>query len=124
MVWSHETYCFAWSQNFIIVLSLYMSYRYFLIGLSTIIVQIPIVDKFRWSGWYLLFHGLIQILLITVVFKENWTDLKRTSIDCKRLSIFNGIAVPRYVSFNNECSIRGSCHLWALALTGLDMQLG
>ena len=68
-------------------------------GLAAIVTQIPLVDEFRWSGWYLAFHGTIQMLFVLVVFKENWSDLKRASVDCKRLSILSGVAVPFYVSF-------------------------
>jgi len=62
------------------------------------IVQIPLVDKFRWPGWYVFFHGIVQLTIVIILFKEKWTDLKRASIDCKKLSILNGIAVPFYVS--------------------------
>jgi len=65
------------------------------------IVQIPFVDKFRWPGWYVFFHGIAQMTIVTVLFKEKWTDLKRASIDCKKLSILNGIAVPVYVSLQH-----------------------
>ena len=70
------------------------------VGLAAILVQIPLVDAFRWSGWYLAFHGTIQMLVVLVVFKENWSDLKRTSVNCQQVSILSGIAVPFYVSFN------------------------
>jgi len=72
----------------------------FYVGLAAIVTQIPSVDAFRWSGWYLAFHGTIQMLVVLVIFKENWSDLKRASVNCKRLSILSGIAVPFYVSFN------------------------
>jgi len=65
------------------------------------VVQIPLVDKFRWPGWYVFFHGIVQMTIVTVLFKEEWTDLKRASIDCKKLSILNGIAVPIYVSLQH-----------------------
>ena len=71
----------------------------FSIGLAAILVQIPLIDPFRWSGWYLAFHGMIQMLVVLVIFKENWSDLKRASINCQQLSILSGIAVPFYVSF-------------------------
>ena len=69
------------------------------VGLAAIVTQIPLVDEFRWSGWYLAFHGIIQILVVLIVFNENWSDLKRTSVGCKQMSILSGIAVPFYVSF-------------------------
>jgi len=69
-----------------------------LVGLAAVVTQIPLVDEFRWSGWYLAFYGTIQMLVVLVVFKENWSDLKRASVKCKRLSILSGIAVPFYVS--------------------------
>ena len=72
-------------------------------GLAAIVTQIPLVDAFRWSGWYLAFHGTMQMLVVLVVFKENWSDLKRMSVNCKRLSILSGVAVPFYVSFNKTC---------------------
>ena len=68
------------------------------VGLAAILVQISLVDAFRWSGWYLAFHGTIQMLVVLMVFKENWSDLKRTSVNCQQLSILSGIAVPFYVS--------------------------
>ena len=70
-----------------------------MIGLAAIVTQIPLADEFRWSGWYLAFHGAVQMLIVLVVFKENWSDLKRASVNCKRLSILSGVAVPFYVSF-------------------------
>ena len=70
------------------------------VGLAAIVTQIPLVDEFRWSGWYLAFHATIQMLIVLVVFKENWSDLKRASVNCKRLSILSGVAVPFYVSFS------------------------
>ena len=73
----------------------------FLIGLAAIVTQIPLVDEFRWSGWYLAFYGAIQMLFVLVVFKENWSDVKRISVDCKRLSVLSGMAVPFYVSFKH-----------------------
>ena len=45
------------------------------------------------------------MLIVLVVFKENWSDLKRASVDCKRLSILSGVAVPFYVSFNIAIAI-------------------
>ena len=71
----------------------------FSIGLAAILVQIPLIDPFRWSGWYLAFHGTIQMLVVLAIFKENWSDLKRASVKCQQLSILSGIAVPFYVSF-------------------------
>lgn len=44
------------------------------------------------------FHGTIQMAIVTALFKEKWIDLKRSSMDCKKSSILNGIAVPFYVS--------------------------
>ena len=41
------------------------------------------------------------MLVVLVVFKENWSDLKRTSVNCKRLSILSGVAVPFYVSLEH-----------------------
>ena len=76
-----------------------MEVSFFIIGLAAILVQIPLVDEFRWSGWYLAFHGIVQMLVVLVVFKENWSDLKRASVKCKELSVLSGIAVPFYVSF-------------------------
>ena len=90
-------------MNNIICYCMYVAiaiFRTHFAGLAAIVTQIPLVDAFRWSGWYLAFHGTIQMLVVLVVFKENWSDLKRTSVSCKRLSILSGIAVPFYVSFN------------------------
>ena len=78
-----------------------------MVGLAAIVTQIPLVDEFRWSGWYLAFHGTIQMLIVLVVFKENWSDLKRASVKCKRLSILSGIAVPFYVSFEYFAYVTG-----------------
>ena len=46
----------------------------------------------------------MQMLVVLVVFKENWSDLKRMSMNCKLLSILSGVAVPFYVSFNKACA--------------------
>ena len=43
------------------------------------------------------------MLVVLVVFKENWSDLKRASVKCKELSVLSGIAVPFYVSFVIKC---------------------
>jgi len=67
-------------------------------GFATLVAQIPLVDKFRWIGWFYVFYATMQMLITSVLFKEKWTDLKRTSIQCRRLSILSGIAVPLYVS--------------------------
>ena len=67
-------------------------------GFAALAAQIPLVDRFRWSGWFYVFFGTIQMLITLLVFKEKWTDLKRTSIQCRRLPILSGIAVPFYVS--------------------------
>ena len=74
-----------------------------LTGIAALVAQIPLVDDFRWSGWFYVFYGTMQMLITVVMFKEKWTDLKRTSIQCRRLSILSGIAVPFYVSLNSLC---------------------
>jgi len=47
------------------------------------------------------------MLITSVLFKEKWTDLKRTSVQCRRLSILSGLAVPFYVSFKCVCVLEG-----------------
>ena len=45
--------------------------------ITAIVSQIPLLDQFRWPGYYLCVHAFILFVVVLIFFNEKWVDINR-----------------------------------------------
>ncbi len=73
-----------------------MYLEYHSLGLSAIVAEIPNLDQFRWSGYFIAFHSFVLVVLVLALFREKRTDLRRGGSSWA----VGKFSVPLYVSFD------------------------
>ncbi len=67
------------------------------LGLSAIVAEIPNLDQFRWSGYFVAIHSVVLAVVTLVFFRERRRDLRRGG----GISVTGRLSVPLYVSFHS-----------------------
>ena len=62
--------------------------------MAAVVANIPVIDQFRWPGWFICGAASFLFVLTLVLFREKWEDINRKGGTCG----IQDTRIPYYVS--------------------------